>query len=326
MKLFYKSLLSVIIFFLLITSTTVYSQRPYKSVSNISNTFNHKAVTDTLIPFSFLYGTLTLDTALAGGYVCGTNAYNDIAKAQIYYLEDSMSYYVNGCGLYVGDIQVNDSSKNLTLNLYDLSGMGYSADSLIHSGAPYNIIATIDIPVSSLSENQINYIYFPVEVWVYESYAMGIDFSDFGTNQIGLISTSNGDAQLRELAWEKLNNGQWYSMLTTWPFDGDMGIFSLINSVNANIISRTEEILGSISVFPNPSPDNTFYIKLQSLIESTANISVYNMDGSLIYKKEILLRTNENILSVNLPDAKTGSFFVSVKIGNKNYIKKIILL
>ena len=73
------SMLAVVSLFLI--STAIFSQKPYKSVKNFANNVS-KSITDTLKPLSFVSGTLTLDTALAGGYVCGTNAYQDIAKSR----------------------------------------------------------------------------------------------------------------------------------------------------------------------------------------------------------------------------------------------------
>jgi len=316
-------LILMVSFFFSISFKSI-SQRPFKSISNPPNNFDFKAVTDTLLPISFLNGTLTLDTALAGGYVCGTNAYNDIAKAQIYFIEDSLSYYVSGCGLYVGDLQVSDSSKNLTVNLYDLFGMGYNTDSLLYYNVPGNVIGTVEVPVNALVENQINYIYFQNEMWVLGGYALGIDFTNFGTNQIGLISTSDGDAQQKELAWEKLNNWQWYSMLSTWPFDGDLGIFSLINGVNAGLVNNNVS-LSTFNIYPNPVLNNSFSIECISTFESMAKIKIFDTRGALVLEKDLFLNAGKNVVSFNLPKLKNGNYFISVKTSNNNFIKKVTL-
>ena len=322
----FKFSLTIAIVTLIFITTFTYSQKPFKSIRQIATGFESKSITDTLRPLSFVYGTLTIDTALAGGYVCGTNAYQDSAKAQIYYIEDSLSYFVNGCALDIGNIQINDTSKYLIVNVYDMYGIGYNHEGLVYDSVPGNILYSIQVPVSLLSNNQINYLNFPDAVWVKYGYAIGIDFTEFGTNQIGLISTSDGDAQHRELAWEKLNNGQWHSMFSSWPFDGDMGIFSLIDASTASIYSANKQEMNFFNVYPNPINNNILYISGQSVSETNADIHIYDMLGNSVYQHEVSLSKGENTIAVNLPELKTGNYFLSFKTLNNNYIKKITVL
>jgi len=319
------SLILLISAIFLIINTNIFAQRAYKSLYTLDTAVQNKSVTDTLKPLSFISGTLTLDSALAGGYVCGTNAYNDLAKAQIYYISDSsLSHFVSGCGLYIGKLIINDPTKFLTINLYDLSGAGYSSDSLIIEGAPGVVFGTFEVPVTMLSENQVNNLFFNNEMWVTQSYALGIDFTNFGNNQIGLFSSSHGDAQGSELAWEKISSGQWYSMLTSWPFDADMGIFALINASSAHIPFAIHK--NDFKVYPNPSIDNTLNIILFSDENSEADINIFDLNGKSVFKKNISINSGENLMSFTLPSLCKGSYFLNLKTHESNFVKKIMLL
>jgi len=328
MKIILKHTLSIAFVSLILISTSIYSQKPYESLKHIVNSFGSKTITDTLRPLSFISSdTLALYTALAGGYMCGTNAYQDIAKSQIYYIEDSLSYFVKGCALDIGNLQINDTSKHLTVKVYDLLGMGYNHEGLVFDSVPGNVLYSVNVPVTLLSNSAINYIHFPDDVWVKAGYAIGLDFSEFGTNQIGLMSTIDGAAQHRELAWEKLSNGQWHSMLSSWPFDGDMGIFSLIDGSTAGINAPNKKDFNVINVYPNPIYNSTLYISCKSVINETiADISVYDLRGISVYKNTFSLSNNEKVITVNLPTLKTGNYFLSIKTFNNNFITNITIL
>ena len=115
-------------------------------------------------------------------------------------------------------------------------------------------------------------------------------------------------------------------MLSTWPFDGDMGIFSLIDGATAGINNINKQDINIISVYPNPVNNNTLNISYKSASETSANISLYNIHGISLYQNNLLFSKGEKTTPVNLPTVKPGNYFLSIKTLNNNYIKNITIL
>lgn len=318
---------TLIIIICIFLFTGINAQKPHIPVKTCIQSFNTKTTTDTIIPTSFQTGSLIIDSALAGGYVCGTNAYGDRAKAQVFYITDSMNYFVEGCGLYIGKVLVNDAGRFLKVYLYDLSGGGFNKDGFAWNIAPGYVIDSLLIPVSVLSDNQLYFINFSQSAWVTGAYALGIDFSDFGSNELALISTTHGDAQGSELAWEQLGNGEWHSMLSSWPFDADMGIFSLADLSAAQINEFSDACINIQEVYPNPANNNFFNISVYSTTNQQLQISLYNMTGVQVLNKEYALTTGQNAsICMRLPDRiKSGTYLLSVNTLNKQYLKRIVI-
>ncbi len=319
-----KIILPLLICILL--TTALNAQKPHCLVKTFAPAFNTKAVTDTLIPVSFQSGTLIIDSALAGGYVCGTNAYGDRAKAQVFYITDSLNYFVEGCGLYIGKVHVNEAGKLLKVYLYDLSGGGYNKNGFAWNIAPGYVIDSVSIPVTALSDNQLHFVNFGQAAWVTGGYAIGIDFSDFGTNELALISTSHGDAQGSELAWEQLGNGEWHSMLSSWPFDADMGIFSLADLSTAHIKDFSDAPVIK-DVYPNPVHGNYLNVSIYTLTNQTVQIGLFDMKGAQVLNSEInIIKGDNSDICLLLPgEIKKGTFLLSIKSFNMNYLKKIVV-
>jgi len=320
-----KNIIVLIICIFLYTGLN--AQKAHIPIKTLPSAFSTKAITDTLIPISFQTGTLIIDSALAGGYVCGTNTYGDRAKAQVFYITDSMNYFVEGCGLFIGRVHINEPGKFLKVYLYDLSGGGYNKDGFSWNIAPGYVIDSLLIPVNVLSDNQMYFINFGQAAWVTRAYALGIDFTDFGSNELALISTTPGDAQSSELAWEQLGNGEWHSMLSSWPFDADMGIFSLADLSTAQINEMSDASISIQEVYPNPANNNFFNISVYSTTNQQVQISLFDMKGVQIINPEYALAAGQNTaICMHLPDRiKAGTYLLSVKTWNKQHLKRIVI-
>jgi len=87
-----------------------------KQVGNVTpmnpiNFSNAKTPTDTLMPTSFGTGSPTLYGAQGGGYVVGTNGYGDLAKAQLFYVDEP--YNIEGCLVWVGAKEIVGTANTL---------------------------------------------------------------------------------------------------------------------------------------------------------------------------------------------------------------------
>lgn len=89
--------------------------------------------------------------------------------------------------------------------------------------------------------------------------------------------------------------------------------------INGVLSVSNEELLQSLSIYPNPSSD-TFNINWNS--NEKAEISVYNYLGRLILKEKSALNNSH---SIQMKGYSKGLYLLKIVTGNKQAIKKIIL-
>jgi hypothetical protein len=80
----------------------------------------------------------------------------------------------------------------------------------------------------------------------------------------------------------------------------------------------------SISIFPNPTSGN-FSLQINSTIESSAEIKIYNSLGEMVLEKKEKNISGNFTENFSLGEMSDGIYFVSVKLDNKIISKKIIL-
>jgi hypothetical protein len=85
---------------------------------------------------------------------------------------------------------------------------------------------------------------------------------------------------------------------------------------------KTESSLSGIEVFPNPSADGIFNLSLTSPATGQTKISVCDVDGKIIYEKEIL-SGNKNY-SIDLQQFPEGVYFLTVSDATGNKVIKLL--
>lgn len=152
-------------------------------------------------------------TTNAGGYAVGTNEYGDLAKGQRFIVNEP--YTIHEIIFWVGAKE----------------GISGKVDFCIWSfeGSPGELLASVSIPVSEITATddltEAFFVTFDPPVRVDKDYVAGIDLSDIGTSKIGLYSTSDGDGNEMNLAWEQWSNEAWHTFLSAWELDIDICIF-----------------------------------------------------------------------------------------------------
>ena len=129
----------------------------------------------------------------------------------------------------------------------------------------------------------VNYFYFPSPINVTSDYSIGIDFSAMGDDTIGIVSTTDGDAGSTELTWELQSDGNWYSMLYSWPLDFDMAIFAIIETTPP----ANDDCTGAITLLQTTTctPTNgTTVGATESLAAITCGTALGYADDDVWYK------------------------------------------
>ena len=75
--------------------------------------------------------------------------------------------------------------------------------------------------------------------------------------------------------------------------------------------------IDEILIYPNPFVDEIY---IQSDLNDTKTITIYNVNGSCIKSKQLF----SNLYSINLTDLKNGVYFIKVESDKKTIIKKIM--
>ncbi|UPT66072.1 MAG: hypothetical protein M0D57_16485 [Sphingobacteriales bacterium JAD_PAG50586_3] len=191
---------------LLIVTTQVFAQKTFNPIPKngiVSNTTFQ--ATDTLFG-NFFSGTPAIyqSQALNPGYASGNNAFGDLAKAQVFSLDNIAA--VEGAIIWMGykNYTSGNISSHIKVNLYDLkstaTGQGATAlklspDSILRS----EIVLLSDIDTSSTFENGANVVLFDSPAYFDTLFSIGFDFSGLKEGDtIACYSTTNGDADSTE--------------------------------------------------------------------------------------------------------------------------------
>jgi len=218
-----------------IVLSTMAQERIAFPLAPMESKINRGRGLDTLLPNSVINGaTQEVLATSQEGFICGTNEFNDLAKAQRYSM--SVPGRVKGCIVWVAVKEGN--TGNLILNVYDAKGSGYNYSGNAVGYAPGSVLGTVSKPLSEIKggytlEEGLNFFEFPTPIEVGASFYVGFDFSQLGTfpnNKVGVASSKNGSGLGADMAWEKWDDGTWVSMYYTWtpPFDSDMMFLPIV--------------------------------------------------------------------------------------------------
>jgi parallel beta-helix repeat protein len=152
-----------------------------------------------------------------GNYIIGTNTFGDLAKAQHFVV--NKPYFIHGAFFWIGAL--NGNAGQVHFDIWD------------YESKPAALIQRKTISVAQLNSMMLpadpTYIEFDTPVKVTKDYAIGIDLSDIGNTTLGLVSSRNGDGAMLDLAWEKWDNNEWYTILFGWNLDLDIAIFPFVS-------------------------------------------------------------------------------------------------
>ena len=298
-----------------------------KQVGNVTpmnpiNFSNAKTPTDTLMPTSFSTGSPTLYSTVEGGYVVGTNGYGDLAKAQLFYVDEP--YSIEGCLVWVGVKDIVGTANTTKFVVYSANGTGTATTGTVNT-APGTELASVTVSMSdldtSLSLSGAHVFTLTTPVAVTDMYYVGMDFTDTYDDTLGIVSTTNGDALGTELAWEKWNDGTWYSMLQAWPLDFDLGFFPIVNMSQS---IQTSPINGVIcNMYPNPAYGVTIIEYQLTQSSSNVEINILDVTGKLVKSfNEGAKDPGKYDVTFNASELQPGNYFYTINAGNGSKFAK----
>ena len=271
------------------------------------------AQVDTLT--EFFTGTPTIYGAQGGGYVSGSNSYEDIAKGMRF---NNANGLANGgsisnvllwapiksdnggsfivkihefgttttLGPVLGSVTIPLSSVDTTL------ATGYA----MAGGLPYNVNATFSTPVTiPASKDVLVMVYLPTTAG----------------DTIALVSNTSGDwANAATHTFEIWSDNSLNDFATAWQ--GNVNVAMAIFPV-VNFVLGVEENAITASVYPNPAND----VLNINLSANATSVSIIGMDGKVISTEAI----NANTAAVNVSNLVAGVYFYEIVAENGTVVR-----
>ena len=214
-----------------------------------------------------------LYTVEEGGYVVGSNDFGDLAQGQVFKNDDP--YSIIGVYYWVGEIEGEGGEVHFKVWNFDKS--------------PGEVLDSKTVPVEEITAtdefedlDELFYVEFEAPVDVDSDFMVGLDVSNIGEAEIGLISSAHGEGGEQGLAWVQWDNGEWNTMIDTWEEgDIDICVFPLVDATEVGI--EEEIAAGNFNIYPNPVRD-----KLNIYYEKQINdVKLFNISGKVVYEKSV---------------------------------------
>ena len=279
---------------------------------------------DTLVNELFDNGSPVVYTVQSGGYVSGPNGFGDLAKAQEF--EVNVPVEITGVVLWIAfkNHSSGDANSSININIWEMNGPG-TINGGTTNNAPGNILASETLPLSRIDTSGfLTFVEFSTPVTVVSNYAIGAEFNSLvADDNIAIVSSTDGDAQETELAWEMWSDGEWHSILEGWNNlingDIDLGIFPIV--CDATITTLNEEPGSKVKIYPNPATTNLF-ISINESTKSRMEIQVFDAIGRSVLR-QVQMPTDTTIL--DLRKLKNGIYIIEIRIDGRVHQEKVLI-
>lgn len=305
----------VIFKLLLVGSFTMLAQSSDINVtSSIQNELAiSSSCSDTIWAGKFENGTPFLYPSTNGGYAIGSNGYGDLAKGQVF---PSSGTIVEGALFLFGAKVDGGFGSNLTVELRAMNGTGTTNSGAGQAG-PGTLLSSVEIALSDIdTSGGWTSAMFPSPTTVNGDYYVGFNMIGLVPGDtIGLITSSDGDANLVEGAWEMWSDSSWYTMYASWPLDLDFGIRSIENNPQFNVsvaqIQTGCTTVDAVLSFPTPAPPYEYTIDNGSPITTTLDTILV---GNLGVGSHEIVGTDDNgcIFSTDIIEVSPQQLYASL--------------
>jgi hypothetical protein len=278
-------------------------------VALLSSTFDLISQTDTLDNFFNPIGA-TLVPSPNGGYVSGSNGYNDSEKLQSFF--PIGTYSILGILSWNGQVayQSGNPDSKICFKVTNLDTSAVSAFPFF-KGPTFTIDSTF-IPLSDLNANSsypegLQFIPFSEPVLITGPYLIGFNLDSLTKDSQGALIDSFSvfssaiDSQfVTGYSWEKWN-GLYKRVVDTWGIELDFGLFPVIDT-NLNNISQNFK-LQRLVVYPNPAID---HITVKCDNNNYEKAELYDLRGKLIWQTD--LSSYSSTLKLDLSNVTPGLY------------------
>ena len=167
-----------------------------------------------------LVGNYALYVSSGGGYVTGNNEFGDIAKANFFQTNGSLSL----TGIIFDFAVAKGGDPEIEIAIWDNDGLNNSPGSIVAVRS-----VNLNTIKNDIANQQKTFVPFEPPVELNSSFYAGIVLPTTVGDTLAIWSNTDGDTN-PGIAWEKWNTGVWYPMSSneTWSRDIAMAVFPIV--------------------------------------------------------------------------------------------------
>lgn len=225
-----------------------------------------------------------------GGWVLGTNIYNDYAKGEVFQGNPGSMYSILAAIYWFGAKKQVTNSGVVKMAVWVMDGTGISLAGVgIGPGTEIvsvnSVIASIDTS-SWLSMAHIASFPYSIQ-WPDDDFLIGFNIQSCYPDSICLVSSDDGDGGGLELCWEQHSDGSWYTLQAAGWNGGTLDIDAMLLPV-VSVEGIADHFINGLKMqtFPNPASDQ---VRLTYGLEKDAKrvlVRILDPDGKLIERME----------------------------------------
>jgi len=276
-----------------------------------------------------------------GGYVLGTNGWNDKCKCQQFKV--SYYYHIEGAIYWFGYKRADSSGliRFVIWNMDSVNGTTYDAtDTLnqIHTGqiSPGTLFVAVTDTIKNVDTSsvmgQAHIVMFPFPVLVTSDYCLGFDITNSGGDSIALVSTNKGQGGNLQLVWEQWSsNSRWYTLQGAQWDSCSLDIDTMIFPIIDNTVGCVEhgDFVSGIKMsqsYPNPNPGQCMISYELESPQNKVSLMILGMDGKQVFYTEALEKTkgiHQQMFDVS--HLANGTYFYVISAGSAHLAKKMVI-
>ncbi|MEI6124794.1 MAG: T9SS type A sorting domain-containing protein [Bacteroidota bacterium] len=338
MKTFHTTFKFFALLLIILTSLSGFAQRKtttpvYLSQQPTLNTV--KAPNDTLQPGNVpnVIPNYVMIAADNGGYVLGTNGWNDKCKCQEF--KTTYNYKIEGAIYWFGYKRA-DSAGLVKFSVWDMDGTTGTTHDTTNQPCPGTLFMSLTDTTTKIdTSSQIDQAYvvmFPFPILVTSNYCIGFDMSQIKGDSIAMVSTSSGQGGHLELVWEQWSsNNKWYTLQGAQWDSSTLDIDAMILPIIDNTVGCVEngDFISGIKLsnsYPNPNPGECTIRYELSTPQTFASIEIIDLSGKRVYFNNTIA-TSEGIHqnTIDVSALKNGTYFYILSTSSARIAKKLIV-
>ncbi len=327
----------LVIGLLIIVGFSVSAQRNTGSPFFMPMHANHpnvKTPNDTLHPGNYqdtMQGVLI--PADIGGYVLGTNGWNDKCKCEEFKV--TYSYKIEGAIYWFGYKRVH-SSGLVKFSIWDMNDSTGTTHDTTNQPCPGTCFVSLTDTITHIdTSSNLSAAYvvmFPFPVLVSSNYCIGFDMSAINGDSIALVSTKQGQGGNLELVWEQWSsNNKWYTLQGAQWDSSTLNIDAMVLPIIDNTVGTVEngEFISGVKLsqsYPNPSIGACTIRYELSSPQAAVSLEIIDMNGKRVYFNDMIEKSqgiHQSIVDVSR--FTNGTYFYILSTSGTHIAKKMTI-
>ncbi|MCF8368098.1 MAG: PKD domain-containing protein [Bacteroidales bacterium] len=246
-----------------------------------------------------------------GGYVCGTNGYGDLAKANYFYNNQELKI----TGVLYDFAWADGGNPNLELAVWDDNGPSHSPGTKLQSQ-----MISLNAIKEDISNQAMTYIELNPPIITSEPFYTGFYVPQSGGDTIVCWSNDHFDIN-PGIAWDLFEDNTWhpFNEQGNWELEIAMAIHPIVEYITG---IENNQISESIQINPNPG-SGMITINTGKFIGKEVELEIFDSKGLSVKSNDKFFVANSTT-KIDLGDQSPGLYFIKLSFEGKNYMQKYL--